>query len=390
MRPGAVSSIRMEEAATLRRTSNGERTLRLARYPFETASNPYQGLLYRSLAHEGVVLEPDRPFTATALIRMRPRVEVLHFNWRLDRLYGSRPTRPRVALARARLRLAKLLGYRIAWTIHDLATRERPDGREPMADALARTADVLFCHDEALAARAALELGIDGSRITVVPHGPLGIAYPASPVSGAETRARLGLLDGETVFLAFGAFLKYKEVDLVLAGFRRVTVPGARLVVAGEPLAVDVAAEIRAAAAADPRVVLLDRRILVAEVRALFEACDIAVFGRRDGWTSGALVLALDLGLPAVVAACPAYVNLVADRGSGWTFDPAGGSAALGSALRDALATPRAEREKAGARAATASAEITWADVSARMAMPLRGAPGPLRLPVLEAGTADA
>lgn len=380
----------MSEPRTPSRPAAPGGTLRIARYPFETASNPYQTLLYRSLAREGVVLEQDRPFTATALVRMRPRVKVLHFNWRLDRLYGGRPTRVRIVLAHGRLRLARLLRYRIAWTIHELASREQPEGREQMADALARNADVLFCHDEALATRARSELGIDGARIDVVPHGSLGTAYPAPRVSRAETRARLGLEDDETVFLVFGVFRKYKEIDLVLEGFRRVAAQGARLVVAGDPGDSGVPTRIRDAVAADPRVVLLDRRVPDAEVRELFAACDVAVFGRRDGWTSGALVLALNLGLPAVVAACPAYARLVACGRAGWIFDPAGGSEAVASALTDALATPRVAREEAGSYAASSSAKLTWEDAAARIAARLRGAAEETRLVSLESGAVDA
>lgn len=239
----------MSKPTRTRHVSIHERTVNVARYPYESASNPYQTLLYGALGREGVILQPDRPFTASALVRMRPRI----------------------LLAQGRLRLARLLGYRIAWTIHDLPSREQPGSREPMADALARRADVLFCHDDTLAERAALELGIDRARIDVVPHGPLSTAYPA-PRSTRD----------ETVFLAFGTLRRYKEIDLVLDGFRKVTDPGARLVVAGDPAAAGIEEVIRRDAAADPRVVVQARHVQDAEVRELFEACDIGVPGIRS------------------------------------------------------------------------------------------------------------
>ena len=74
-------------------------------------------------------------------------------------------------------------------------------------------------------------------------------------------------------------------------------------------------------------------------VRELFEGCDAAVLGRSDGGTSGSLVLALSMGLPAVVPDRDAYRELVDGGRAGWLFEP-GDAASLSSALSAAASRP--------------------------------------------------
>ncbi|MCW5890371.1 MAG: alcohol dehydrogenase catalytic domain-containing protein [bacterium] len=116
--------------------------LRVARLPPSTPVNPYQTLLYRHLREEGVELAGDARLELPWLLQNRGRVDVLHFHWRFDRLIDRRAqgdlgggrmgSGRREALVGAlrvaqRLALARLLGYRIAWTIHDVAN-VGPDG----------------------------------------------------------------------------------------------------------------------------------------------------------------------------------------------------------------------------------------------------------------------
>ena len=254
------------------------------------------------------------------------------------------------------------------WTIHELASREQPGSREPLADALARCADVLLCHDPDLADRAAAELGIDRARIDVIPHGPLAPAYPAARESRPATRERLGLGADDIAFLLFGTVKHYKELGHVLAAFSSLASPRARLVVAGEVRERELRQPLHDAAHADSRIILIDEFVPDDEVRELFAACDVAVLGRCDGWTSGALVLALSLGLPTVVSDRPAYMRLLGHGSTGWAFDPEGGTDALAATLQVALDTPPDERAAAGAAAAAGLAEQTWEEAAVLVA----------------------
>src|SRR5207302_523112 len=89
-------------------------------------------------------------------------------------------------------------------------------------------------------------------------------------------------------------------------------------------------------------------------VSGLHEACDVAVLPRSDGGTSGALVLALSLGLPVVAAAVPAYEELTRRGELGWHFAP-GDAASLRAAIEE-VAGDEAGRSLRAGRAADAAA----------------------------------
>ena len=154
----------------------------------------------------------------------------------------------------------------------------------------------------------------------MIPHGSyVGVYPPGRP--RAEVRRSLGLDEQTRVFLSFGHLRGYKDLDVLFDAFAQVARPDVALVVAG--LAHDPAlrARLDEAAARDSRVVLLARFVPDEEVAELFGAADAAVFPRHDGGTSGSLLLALSLGVPAVAADAGAGTELLAD-GGGWLFPP--------------------------------------------------------------------
>jgi glycosyltransferase involved in cell wall biosynthesis len=100
-------------------------------------------------------------------------------------------------------------------------------------------------------------------------------------------------------------------------------------------------------------------------VAELHAAADAAVVGRSDGGTSGALALALTLGLPVV--ACDAYADRIGE--AGWTF-LAGDRGSLRAALERAATDPDAALRRAAAGAARAPG---WGEIGVRTATLFRG-----------------
>ena len=97
--------------------------------------NPYGQLLYGTLARHGVRLVDNAQLTASWLWRHRGRVAVLHFHW--DQcLYEVPPEddSPFVELRcwlktlhyAAMLTLARSLGYKLLWTVHEVLPRRTP------------------------------------------------------------------------------------------------------------------------------------------------------------------------------------------------------------------------------------------------------------------------
>ncbi len=327
---------------------------------------------------------PSGRLTVSWLWQRRRDVGYLHVHWpeslyRLGR--GPRLLRPalswvKLVLFAIRLAWARLLGYRLLWTVHQLYPHEREGwARDALAvQLLGRASSLLLVHDAATASRVREALPGAERKIHVIPHGSYIGVYPPGRPRGV-VRADLGIPDDALVFLSFGELRAYKEVELLLEAFRSTHLPRARLVVAGHPKDARVAASVREAARADPRIVPLLGWVAEASVAELFGACDVAVLARGDGGTSGSLILAMSLELPVVAADQPAYRELLDGGRSGWLFR-AGDVDSLGGALLRVAAEAASVRER-GRRAYEVAERLSWPQAAARTAALLRElAPG--------------
>jgi glycosyltransferase involved in cell wall biosynthesis len=353
--------------------------LGIGSFPAVNGANPYQRLLYEELAGQGLILAPDARLKLHWLARNRRRVAVLHFHWPQTYYVWEREPAvlrpllswPKLALFGTRLAVARRLGYRIVWTVHQVLPHERARARLDRLGtrALARACDLLLAHDDATAREVERTLGGSAARLEVVPHGSYVGVYPRGRPR-SEVRAELAVPVDSFVFLCFGQIRAYKEVAGLLAAFAEVDDPDVRLVVAGVPVDGAAAATVLAAAGSDPRVVPLLEFVSDDRVTELFDAADAVVVPRVDGGTSGSLLLALSLGKPAVVARTDTYRELIGEGRAGWTFDPADPGS-----FRDALAEAAGAPEAAARRgdAALRIAEgFSRADVGARTAGLLR------------------
>jgi beta-1,4-mannosyltransferase len=361
--------------------------LRLARFPAATGRNPYLPLLDEGLREFGVEYVEEPPLTTRWIWRARKRVDVLHFHWRPDKYYAwSRPIPkdldeppPRSQNLRSWLRLAgfawrltvaRLLRYRLAWTIHEVyppETQTRPPGSVSRridrlgSRLLARSCGLLLAHDPATAETARAEFGRVADRIEVVAHGSYVGVYPRGRPR-AEVRRELGIAPDTFVFLCFGALRPDKAISLVLEAFLSIDDPGVALVVIGAIEDGPSAQAVRAAAAVDVRITAKLDRIPHDGVRELYEAADAAVLGRSEVWTSGSLILALSLGVPCIAARMPPNDELLAGGEAGWLFGP-GDVRSLRKAMRQAAVSPALARAKREAALRQAERLPTWSEV---------------------------
>jgi len=345
----------------------------IASFPGVLKTNPYQRLLYEHLGAHGYHVVDGADLELGWLWRERRRVGVLHFHWpqsywHHDRGRG-RLRRPlsyvKVGLVAMRLAAARALGYRIVWTIHQVYPHEVADRRLERAGArtLAALSHVLIAHDASTRDDAVRKLGRTARRTAIVPHGSyVGVYPPGRPRSAV--RARLGIGPGEMAFLCFGSLRAYKDVSFLLGAFGGADLPGAALVVAGPVGDNGVAQDVREAAAADRRVKPVLGFMPDEHVAEHYGASDVAVVARNDGGTSGAVILALSMGLPVVAPRRSAYAELLDGERAGWLYEP-GDAASLGAALERAAADDRRAKAEAARERAAA---LDWEDIAARTA----------------------
>ena len=332
----------------------------IASFPPVIGTNPYQRLLYEHLIPHDLYLVPRSRLSFGMLIRERHRVGVLHFHWPQGCYQQPRGPRwvrvllswPRIALFAVRLLVARALSYRVMWTVHQVIPHEPLSRYVDIAGArvLAAASNVLIVHDKATERSGRALLGRSGRRISVLAHGSYIGAYPPGRDRSA-VREALDIPASAFVVLAFGMIRAYKGSSLLLDAFQRADIEDAVLIFAGPALGA-AAAPIEAAARQDPRIRTLLGYVEDEDVTGLFAAADVAAISRHDGGTSGAIILAMSMGVPVVTARLPAYEDLLGGGSAGWLFEP-GDSAAFAAALVAARTDPlAAERGREALRRA--------------------------------------
>jgi beta-1,4-mannosyltransferase len=354
------------------------RAVGVVSHPPVLKQNPYQRLLYESLAPHGFRIEDDGDFKLHWMLRHRRHVRVLHFHWPWE-YYRHRPS-PRGPLSwikcglfGLRLLAARALGFVVVWTVHEVRPLKTENRRLESVGAwlLARLSSVLIANDRETAETARAELGRAAAGIEVVPHPSFESAYPAG--RPRETvRDELGIPHDAFVFLLFGHLSVYKRVEWFVDAFRAAAPANAFLVVAG--LVMDEAAgeAVRAAAAQDPRVKALLGFIPDERVAELHDAADAAIAPRQDGGTSGVLILAFSLGVGAIAARVPTYVEITQGETAAWLFEPEDAES-----LRATLARAAADPDGARARGEAGRrivGPLSWEATGARTAALLHAA----------------
>jgi beta-1,4-mannosyltransferase len=268
--------------------------------------NAYQGLLHAALAEHGVSTLPGRP-TPWWVWRRRGDFDVIHLHWvefLLNRGGGVPLAFAALVAVVSSLALARLLGKRIVWTVHNAQPHDPmyPRLERVLFRSVARLSNVLVAHTEMSAALVRARLPA-GGRTVVIPHGNYIGAFPPATADRAATRARYGLRDDDLVLLAFGQVRPYKRLLQTARSLREVDDKRLKLVVAGRPTDPAEAQRLREVAAGEPRIVLDLRHVPDAEVSDLHAMADACIAPYVSGFASGALLLGLSFGLPVLAPA---------------------------------------------------------------------------------------
>ncbi|SFR72280.1 Glycosyltransferase involved in cell wall bisynthesis [Agromyces sp. CF514] len=286
---------------------------------FRTAhANPYNARLATTIAAEGHTV---RDLSYVRLFTQP--IDIVHLHWpELTFLTGRRwRVFARMTLFRAGLRVARLRnGTKVVWTVHNVASHEQrstPGLRAMHRRLLAREVDGLL----SLSAG-----GLDAARDAypeladrpgaVTPHGHYRLDYDVT-LPRDEARAECGIRSHAPVVASVGMIRSYKNIPELV---RTVVESDAdlRLVIAGKPAGGQLAAEIRTAAADDPRVVLDLAFQSDAAIMAWIRAADVVVLPYRAIQNSGSAILALSADRPVVVPALGAMRELQEQVGAEW------------------------------------------------------------------------
>nr|WP_073389050.1 glycosyltransferase [Jatrophihabitans endophyticus]SHG28740.1 beta-1,4-mannosyltransferase&\ len=294
----------------------------------DVSVNPYTSLLERSLRPRCEVHRFTWPRALAG------RYDVLHCHWP-EHLIGNRQwLRRTVAQVLFALLLVVVRVRRIAvvQTIHNVEPHAVPSR---ISAALLRRLDTIvgdriYLHDT--------RDTDPRSRAHVFPHGDYDDWYAERP--------RVPAQPGRLVH--FGRVHRYKNVDGLLRAVAESPDAALRLVVAGSVVDGELERELRALAAADPRVDLRLEPVPDDELSRIVTSAEAVVLPYEYLYNSGSLLLALTLGRPVVVPRSELGDGLADEVGHDWvaTYDPP----LDGQTLRAALNNLRAAAQKRGDR----------------------------------------
>lgn len=294
-------------------------------------SNPYPKLLAGSLAKHNVSVTYGQAVPPVSwLIKNRGRVNVLHIHWP-HALYRQGVIALNFFLFAVRLCAARLMGYKIVWTAHNILPHEKTYA---LYDIAARyliigLANHIIAHC-GYARRAIAERFHRKKNVHVIPHGNYINHYPVT-LSAREARERLKVPEGSFVYLFFGQIRPYKGLQNLIRAFKQLRDEKAVLLIAGK-CSKESEQELLHQTGDDPRIITDFRHIPDNELSRYFMSADILVAPYADILTSGSVLLAFSFGLPVIAPARGCIPELVS-MNSGIVYDPSHDNSLL-SALK--------------------------------------------------------
>jgi beta-1,4-mannosyltransferase len=337
-------------------------SVRIAAFPQDP--NPYQELLYGELRDRGDTvryvgeLTPSHtvnllllPIELAALRFAGYRIFHLHwtFGFRFTAPIGPRTSRRWFGLL---LRVIDALGYRLAWTAHNVLPHEPVfDDDRAARRALVARCGLVIAHEPAAIA-GLRQIGAPPSHAVVIPHGPFELAVDGEipPPRAAVPRS-----------LAFvGKVARYKGVEDLLAATVGLE-STVRVTIAGACEDAVLERELREAARRRDDMVSLRLGFQTeAELTRILAEADAVVLPFREITTSGSVLLSLAAGRAVVIPDLPTLRSIP----DAIVFRYPPGVEGLRAALQEvADASPELMREK-GAGAREFARTPTWRSIA--------------------------
>jgi D-inositol-3-phosphate glycosyltransferase len=225
----------------------------------------------------------------------------------------------------------RALGKRVVLTVHNVNAGRR-DTKDTAFNRLTlrvqyRLAEHIFVHTDEMKRELVQELGVQGTRVTVIPFG-INNAVPNTHLTPSEAKQRLGIRDGERTILFFGNIAPYKGLEYLITAFQRILAEhdNYRLIIAGRPKNCEKYwTTIQEAIRVDVRrgrVLLRADYIPDDATEIYFKAADVFVLPYKYIYQSGVLFLGYSFGVPVLAADVGALKDEIVEGKTGFVFKP--------------------------------------------------------------------
>jgi glycosyltransferase involved in cell wall biosynthesis len=334
---------------------------------------PYLRLLADSLTDQGVPVTlwqgPTKSETLNILlgpfwlvILAWRGARIVHIHWTYDFSQSSGPVWGRLARLwfNVFLSVAHTLGLKIVWTAHNILPHE------PVFDNDVEARKLLVKHCDAVIALSRhgadeVSTRFGASNVTVVAHGPLGLA-PST--KGREDARKILDIGERPLFSFFGNIRPYKGLDTLISAAEMIGPQVAvRIIGRGDSRYVDeLDSKVHAAQAAGADIRLEARWQSDSELADFLAASDFCVFPFDRVENSGSVLLSLATGVPVIVPDLPSLQHL-ANPGVLY-YDAADAVFALADTIRTAAGLGDRKREELGNAGRDWISSFEWAEIA--------------------------
>jgi len=327
----------------------------------DRSENPYIALLRAALEAEGAAfVEGHGGFLGRRwLISHAGKGVVLYIHW-LSVHYTPR----RVPSLRAALKflvktaLAKVAGYRVVWTCHNIMPHElgpRPWIHSVVRHVYGRMADVIIVHSRVSRSLIQRRFHCGGGSV-VAPHGDF-IGVYGDKLGRAESRRLLGIPHDAFVYCFIGRLRRYKGVERLIRTFKAIAAAHDRLIIAGlaEP---GYGEELRELAEGHRAIDLQSGWLPDQRILQLLSAADVMVFPFTEILNSSSVILAMSYSALSIVPRMGSLPEILPEDAAVYfeASDPTG----LRKALLRARSLNGSQVRQMGERAHHAATALSW------------------------------
>lgn len=288
--------------------------------------NPYQEILYSSMASHGFAMRGAKtyPEAAEQLDLDLPFPKVLHLHWLnviLSKASTHEECEKRIADFRRLLDRLTDSGVRLVWTMHNVLPHESrfTDMEISLRNVVIERAEMIHIMSPESAELSKELFDLPAEKVVRVEHPGYTGFYP-SWQDQSDARNQLGISPHERTFLVLGAIKPYKGLLELAQHFDRITREEPRkysLIIAGEPSNDPETAALLDLAALHPSIHALPTRMPADKVGLLYSASDAAIIPYRASLNSGALVLSLSMGKPVIARDSAGSTHLLSSGAGG-------------------------------------------------------------------------
>lgn len=260
------------------------------------------------------------------------------------------------------LRVLKVLGIKLVWTVHNLKDHENRQQKLELffTRLLAHLCDGIIVHCKYAKYEVQKIFCVKSEdKIAVIPHGSF-IGYYENTISRSEARAKLGLSPSDIIFLFIGLIRPYKGVPELIDAFKKLNVNRAKLIIIGKIVDEQIAEQIKRKTSSNGNIQIIPKFIPDDEIQIYMNAANAVVCPYRDILTSAGIISAMSFGKAIIVPAIGCVPETLADS-QNFIYDP-NMRDGLMEAMKTAL-NSEADLQKIGESNLEIAKKLDWKEI---------------------------